>query len=65
VATQVIDALKLYANPRFAGPTTTSAEVREFAALPPSLQRQLINRFGGDLTVGVVPNTQVVASRCK
>ena len=63
VATQVMDSLGLYANPHFAGPDTVSAVVKDFSKLPPPLRRRLLDRFGSDLSVSVVPNTQIVEIR--
>jgi capsular exopolysaccharide synthesis family protein len=63
VAAQVMMALGLYANPHFVGSLPMSAEIKEFSALPAGVRRSLLNQFSRNLTVRVVPNTQIVEIR--
>lgn len=65
VATQVIDSLKLYANPPFAETDTGSADTRNISALNPAQRQRLLETFRNDLTVKVIPNTAVVEIRFK
>ena len=65
VATQVIDSLKLYANPHFAAGDTAVAGIRDISQLGPSQRQRLLAKFHGDLTVMVIPNTEVVEIRFK
>jgi succinoglycan biosynthesis transport protein ExoP len=61
VILKVIQSMRLYANPEFAGPYATS--VADVSDLPAFVQRRLIDNFSANLTVKVVPNTQVVEVR--
>jgi len=63
VATQVIDFLKLYSNPRFAGTDTLAPGIQGVSQLTPSHRQRLLKRFHSNLTVRVVPNTEVVEIR--
>ncbi len=65
VAAQVIDALRLYANPRFANLTPALPQVDSFSQLQPSERQSLLEAFRNDLTVRVMPNTAVVEIRFK
>jgi capsular exopolysaccharide synthesis family protein len=62
VATQVMNSLKLYANPEFAGDDAVEGG-KQFSDLAPSERLQLLDRFKTDLLVKVVPDTQVVEIR--
>lgn len=63
VAMQVMQSLGLYANPRFAGKNAASPSVQDLSQLKPSERQRLVEQFMGDLTVKVLPNTQVVEIR--
>jgi capsular exopolysaccharide synthesis family protein len=60
VAMRVMNALKLYANPHFAGDEVAEGNVSDISQLRPSQQRRLVDRFSGGLTVKVIPDTEVV-----
>jgi capsular exopolysaccharide synthesis family protein len=63
VAMQVMKALQLYANPRFAGKDTINTPVGEMSDLSPSQRRKLLDRFKSDLSVKAIPATQIVEIR--
>jgi succinoglycan biosynthesis transport protein ExoP len=63
VAGQVMESLRLYANPEFAGKNVTGANITSLSQLGPSQRQRLFATFADDLTVRVVPNTQVVEIR--
>jgi polysaccharide biosynthesis transport protein len=63
VAGRVMESLRLYANPRFAGKDVTSPDITSLSQLGPAQRQRLFTRFDDDLTVKVVPNTQVVEIR--
>ena len=63
VARQVMESLRLNANSAFAGKDVTGADVISLSQLGPSQRQRLFTRFDNDLTVKVVPNTQVVEIR--
>lgn len=63
VARQVMESLKLYANPQFAGKDVTPAAVKSLSELGPAQRQRLFAAFYDDLTAKVVPNTQVVEIR--
>jgi polysaccharide biosynthesis transport protein len=65
VAGQVIDSLKLFANPKFAGTDTAGTETSEISQLGPAQRQRLLDSFRNDLTVKVIPNTAVVEIRFK
>jgi succinoglycan biosynthesis transport protein ExoP len=60
VALQVMKALKLYADPAFAGKDTIQRPFLDLAELTPSQRQRLLERFKGDLTVKTIPATQIV-----
>ncbi len=60
VAMQVMKALKLYADPAFAGKDTIPRPSIDLAELTPSQRQRLLERFKGDLTVKTIPATQIV-----
>lgn len=60
VALQVMKALKLYADPHFAGKDTVYTPIRDLSELTPTQRRRLLERFKDDLTVKTVPATQIV-----
>jgi polysaccharide biosynthesis transport protein len=62
VATQVMNSLHLYSNPAFAR-NDAVAGATDFFQLSSAQQRRMLERFGDDLLVRVVPNTQVVEIR--
>ncbi|HTC61380.1 MAG TPA: polysaccharide biosynthesis tyrosine autokinase [Candidatus Saccharimonadales bacterium] len=61
VILQVIQSLRMFANSAFAGPDT--AIVANITDLSPSVRRRLLDKFSNNLTVKVVPNTQIVEVR--
>ena len=65
VATQVIDSLKLYANPHFAGTDAVPAHTGSLSELGPSQRQRLLTKFHSNLNVRVIPNTAVVEIRFK
>lgn len=65
VAAQVIDSLKLFANPHFAGTDAARVEVQDISQLGPSQRQRLLTNFRSSLTVKVIPNTAVVEIRFK
>jgi capsular exopolysaccharide synthesis family protein len=60
VALQVMKALRLYADPKFAGKDTVWKPINDLSELDPSQRRKLLERFKDDLTVKTVPATQIV-----
>jgi polysaccharide biosynthesis transport protein len=60
VASQVIDSLRLYSNANFAGRDRVNAEILGISQLTPLQRQHLIRNFKSNLTVKVVPNTEVV-----
>ena len=60
VAMQVMKALRLYADPNFAGKDAAQAPIKDFTELTPSQRLRLLDTFKGDLTVRTIPATQVV-----
>ncbi len=63
VAMRVMNALQLYSNKAFAGKYTVTGNIKDFDQLTASQRRRLLDRFNTDLTVKVIPNTQVVEIR--
>jgi len=63
VAVRVINSLQLFAKKAFAGKDTVTGQIKEFDQLTASQRGRLLDRFSGDLTVKVIPNTQVVEIR--
>src|SRR5580700_1983938 len=60
VAMQVIKSLELYNKKAFAGKDVISGEIKDTDQLNAAQRRRLLDRFNDDLTVKVIPNTQVV-----
>jgi polysaccharide biosynthesis transport protein len=60
VALQVMKSLELYANPHFAGRDTVRENIQDLSELSPSQRQRLLARFKDNLTVKVLPSTQVV-----
>jgi succinoglycan biosynthesis transport protein ExoP len=60
VTMQVIKALKLYANPNFAGKDKIQTPIKDLADLTPLQRRRLLESFKTDLTVKTIPATQIV-----
>ena len=63
VERQVMESLRLYSNPKFAGKDVAGASITSLSQLGPSQRQRLFAIFDNDLTVKVVPNTQVVEIR--
>jgi len=63
VAMRVMNALQLYSKKAFAGKDATTADIKDFDKLTATQRRRLLDRFNSDLTVKVIPNTQVVEIR--
>jgi polysaccharide biosynthesis transport protein len=63
VAIQVMNSLRLYANPHFAGEDVVASDVKELSQLDPSQRQRLIEKFRRSLTVAVIPDTDVVVIR--
>jgi polysaccharide biosynthesis transport protein len=63
VATLAMESLRLYANPLFAHKDTITKPISGLSQLTPSERQRLLTRFGDDLSVKVIPNTQVVEIR--
>src|SRR5258707_12054130 len=60
VALRVMNALKLYRVPRFAGKYATGAEITDVSELTPSERQHLLATFRDNLDIKVVPNSEVV-----
>jgi len=58
-----MESLRLYSNPKFAGKDVAGASITSLSQLGPSQRQRLFAIFDNDLTVKVVPNTQVVEIR--
>jgi succinoglycan biosynthesis transport protein ExoP len=63
VAMRVMNSLQLYSKKPFAGKYTVAGPVKDFDQLSATQRRRLLDRFNSDLTVKVIPNTQVVEIR--
>src|SRR5580704_5246732 len=63
VERQVMESLRLYSNPKFAGKDVAGAGITSMSQLGPTQRQRLFAIFDNDLTVKVVPNTQVVEIR--
>jgi len=63
VAMQVIKSLELYNKKAFAGKDLVAGDVKDTNQLTARQRRRLLDRFNTDLTVKVIPNTQVVEIR--
>jgi polysaccharide biosynthesis transport protein len=63
VERQVMESLRLYSNPKFAGKDVAEAGITSMSQLGPTQRQRLFAIFDNDLTVKVVPNTQVVEIR--
>jgi len=63
VATRVMNALRLFSNPHFAGPLAVGTEVTDMAELTPSQRQKMLALFYGSLNVKVVPSTEIVEVR--
>jgi len=60
VAMQVMKALRLYADPNFAGKDTVQTPIKDLSELTPPQRRRLLDRFKDELTVKTIPATQIV-----
>jgi capsular exopolysaccharide synthesis family protein len=60
---QVIDSLRLYANPHFAGRDVINAGINDISQLTPSRWQRLLVRFDDSLVVKVMPSTEVIEIR--
>lgn len=63
VAMRVINSLKLFADPTFAGKDVTKSGVEDMGELSPTQRERLLSKFNSNLTVRVIPNTQIVEIR--
>jgi capsular exopolysaccharide synthesis family protein len=60
VAMRVMNALKLYANPGFAGESIARRGITGTSELTPSERQQLLSTYESNLNIKVAPNTEVV-----
>lgn len=63
VSQRVIDSLGLGGNPKFAGADAERFRGKEVAELQPAQRRGLLDHFAENLTVKLIPTTQVVEIR--
>jgi succinoglycan biosynthesis transport protein ExoP len=63
VAMRVIKSLELYSKKAFAGKDVVTGDVKDVDQLTATQRRRLLDRFNTDLSVKVLPNTQVVEIR--
>jgi len=63
VAMRVMNALKLYADPGFAGEHVAKPGITDVSQLTPSERQELLSTFTNSLNIKVEPNTEVVEVR--
>jgi len=63
VAMRVMNALKLYADPGFAGGRVVRPGIADVSELTPSERQELLSTFNSSLNIKVAPNTEVVEVR--